>query len=73
MPISIMPLKFECSDCHNAYYHHYDQAEHHYPECPQCKKNGMLVGIAESDDVFKHPYNVISSIFKQTLTVLQRA
>lgn len=64
MTIALMPLKFECSACQHQYYQHYKDSELHYPNCPHCHKNGLLMGIAEPDDLLKHPYDLVCSIFK---------
>lgn len=73
MSTAFMPLKFECSTCHQLYFQHYKNSELHYPECPTCHQSGLLIGTAEADDVLKHPYSVLSSIVKQTLNTLDKA
>lgn len=59
-----MPLKFECSACHQNYYQHYKNAELHYPQCPFCDKKGLLIGTTEIEDLVKHPINFMRYIFK---------
>ena len=48
--MSVLPsssLKFECKHCDKIYLHHYANAQHRYPHCPDCKQAGLLLGRAE--------------------------
>ena len=61
-----MPMKFECHHCRQCYIHLYQQEDHHYPACPACHNNGLLMGIAEPEDFLQHPIMFISGYLKQT-------
>lgn len=61
-----MPMKFECHHCRQCYIHLYQQKDHHYPACPACHNNGLLMGIAEPGDFFQHPLIFLSGYLKQT-------
>lgn len=60
-----MPMKFECHQCQQCYVHLYQQENHHYPACPSCHSNGLLLGIAEPEDFLQHPLIFLSSYLKQ--------
>lgn len=71
--MSVLPsssLKFECKHCDKIYLHHYANAQHRYPHCPDCKQAGLLLGRAEKEDLLRYPFEFASSYVKQTLHML---
>ncbi|KAB0653527.1 hypothetical protein D9M71_05270 [compost metagenome] len=67
MPVaSKMPIKFECTNCNKIYMHPYRiDALAFYPDCPDCKKAGLLLGTAEITDFIKYPSTFAKNLFKQ--------
>lgn len=61
-----MPMKFECPHCQQYYLQLYQQENHHYPACPVCHQNGLLLGLAEKQDFLQHPFIFVSSYIRQT-------
>ncbi|CAB1212536.1 hypothetical protein SFB21_1116 [Acinetobacter bouvetii] len=61
-----MPMKFECHHCKQYYLHLYQPEDHHYPSCPDCHQNGILLGLAEKEDFLQHPLIFLSSYLKQS-------
>ncbi|AVH13923.1 hypothetical protein ABFP25_06490 [Acinetobacter indicus] len=59
-----LPMKFECRQCNKLYLHQYQQEKRHYPHCPSCQKAGLLLGIAELQDLIKHPLIFAASFIK---------
>jgi len=67
-----MPMKFECHHCHQSYIQLYHPEDHHYPACPVCHNNGLLMGIAEPEDFLQHPFIFLASYLKQTWHTLDK-
>lgn len=63
---SKMPIKFECTHCNKIYmYQYHVNISAFYPECPDCKQAGLLLGTADPIDILKHPRTFAKSLFKQ--------
>ena len=67
-----MPMKFECGHCHQMYLHTYQYTDHHCPECPTCRDQGLLMGVAEWDDLLQHPIVFAKSYLRQTWHMLNK-
>jgi hypothetical protein len=61
-----MPMKFECHHCKQYYLHPYKPENLQYPACPCCHKNGLLLGLAETEDFLQHPFIFLTTYIKQT-------
>lgn len=63
---SKMPIKFECTHCNKIYmYRYYPTIRAFYPECPDCKQAGLLLGKADPIDILKYPQTFAKIFFKQ--------
>lgn len=60
------PMKFECKHCDKIYLHQYKHEQHRYPHCPHCRHAGLLLGLAEKEDLIRLPLDYASSYVKQT-------
>lgn len=67
------PLKFECTHCDKIYLHNLEHEQPKYPHCPNCQHAGLLLGVAETEDLVRHPVEFATSYVKQTWHMLSKA